>query len=180
MDTLFLALTVPDTIVATLTPLYSHYGSVVQERTPAAKLHVTLIWLGSAEVPGHLIKKLTEPLPQSFVPTVRLTHVGRGRQRQQLWAFGEATGPLMAIREQLLQRLTDMGWPLPKQERRHPFTPHITVASLYDQVSHIGVADHSFITSYAVREVVLYKSTPSLTPNEKKNTYIPLSTIPLV
>ena len=176
MDTLFLAFRVPDTIAAALRPLLERYSSVLKEATPPEKLHVTLLWLGSAQVPEPFIQKLTQPLRQSFVSTVRLTHLGRGRVREQLWAFGEATGPIVAIREQLLARLKSIGWQLPRQEPRHPFTPHITVGSLYDQVSHIGVADHPFITSYTVPEVVLYKSTPGL---GHKNTYSSLATIAL-
>ena len=160
MASLFLALTVPESVAQALQPIYTHYVSVLEERTPRDNLHVTLVWLGPAEVPSELVEGLLKPLPQSFVPTVRLTHVGRGRARQQLWAAVEATGPIVALRQQLIKRLKKVGWQLPKNTLRRPFSPHITVGTLYDQVSHIGVADHSLITSYTVSEIVLYQSEP--------------------
>ncbi len=177
MATLFLAFTVPDTVAQALAPIYSHYVSVLQDRTPRDNLHVTLAWLGSAEVPAPLIEELLQPLPQSFVPTVRITHVGRGRAREQLWAAVEATGPITAIREQLLQRLQKIGWQLPKETSRKPFRPHITIGKLYDQVSHIGVADHPLITSYTVSDIGLFESTPV---TGKSSQYKQLGTISLV
>ncbi len=161
MATLFLAFTVPDSVAQALQPIYAHYVSVLKERTPRDNLHVTLVWLGPAEVPASLIEELLKPLPQSFVPTVRITHVGRGRaRREQLWAAVEATGPISAIRQQLQERLKKIGWQLPASSRKGSFSPHITVGKLYDQVSHIGVADHPLITSYTVSEVILYQSDP--------------------
>lgn len=177
MDTLFLAFPVPASVTELLSPIYGHYTSVIESRTPWEKLHVTLLWLGEAEVPAYQIKKLLKPLPQSFMPAVRLTHVGRGRKRQQLWAYGEALGPIINIREQLIARLKDIKWQLPKQEPRNPYTPHITVAKLYDQLSHIGIADTTLITSFAVNEVVLYKSSVSAS---KTSVYSPVGTISLI
>lgn len=162
METLFLGLAVPDSVAEALPHVWDYYGSLVATTTPRTNLHLTLFRLGDAnDITKEQIKTLSQPLPQSFVPTMRLTHIGRGRQRQQLWAYGEAAGPLMALREQLIERLGSTGWSLPKQSAREAFTPHITVATLYEQVSHIGVADYPFITSYTTNEVLLYKSTPA-------------------
>ena len=177
MATLFLAFSVPEAVAEALPTVWAHYGSVVAAPTAREKLHLTLLWLGPVdEAPVEKIKNLVEPLPQSFVPTVRLTHIGRGRRRDQLWAYGEAAGPVVNIREQLLERLRTLDWPVPKQGPRRPFTPHVTVASLYDQMSHVGVADYPFINSYTAEEVLLYKSTP--TPNQP-STYSILERISL-
>jgi 2'-5' RNA ligase len=176
MDTLFLAFAVPSTIADALEPLYQHYGTVMEKRQPREKLHLTLVWLGEMAADENFLKKIRVPLPQSFVPTVRLTHVGRGRARDQLWAFAEAAGPIMAIREQMLARLKDIGWDMPKQGLHKSFTPHIKVGTLYDQMSHIGVADHPFITSYAVQELILYKGSPGA----HQAAYTPLASISLI
>jgi 2'-5' RNA ligase len=177
MDTLWLAFAVPDVVIELLAPIYEHYSYVIEAPTPRENLHLTLLWLGSADVPSYQIKKLLKPLPQSFVPTVRLTHVGRGRKREQLWAYGEALGPIINIREQLIARLKESKWQLPKQEPRNPFTPHMTVAKLYDQLSHIGIADVTLVTSFAVKEVLLYKSSVSA---NKTSVYSRVETISLV
>lgn len=162
MGTFFLALPVSDSVARALPAMQKHYDQVVDTPTPNQKLHLTLLWLGSAEdTTSERRRKLVEPLRQSFVPTVRLTHVGRGRQRDQLWAYSEAAGPLVAIREQLMNRLRTISWSVPKQEFHRIFTPHITIAKLYAQASQIGLADHPFITSYCFSEVLLYKSEAS-------------------
>src|SRR5688572_26178190 len=130
MDTLFLAFTVPPAIADALEPLYQHYGTVMEKRQPREKLHLTLAWLGEIAADENSLKKIRVPLPQSFVPTVRLTHVGRGRARDQLWAFAEAAGPIMAIREQMLARLKNLNWDMPKQGLHKAFTPHIKIGTL--------------------------------------------------
>ncbi len=161
MATLFLAFPVPDSVADALPAVWAHYGSVIETPTPRPKLHLTLLWLGSAdEVTADHRQKLAEPLPQSFVPTLRLTHIGRGRKQENLWAYAEAAGPIVTMRDHFIQRLSALGWTVPTQELGRDFTPHITVATLHDQVSHVGVADYPFITSYTVSEVLLYKSTP--------------------
>lgn len=160
METLFLALAVPEGLADALEPIWAHYGSVVDKRQSRERLHLTLVWLGEGRaVSDQLIRTLTQPLPQSFVPTVRLTHIGRGHVRNQLWAYGEAAGPIMGLRQQLIGRLQETRWQLPPQASSFPFTPHIKIASLYDQVSHIGIADYPLVTAFSVKAVRLYKST---------------------
>lgn len=174
---LFLGLPVPEHVVRQTQAAFPSYAHVIEREVPAEKWHVTLIWLDEVENPAQYHSRLRKPLPQSFMPTVQLTHLGRGRQRTQLWAYAEASAVLLNIRTQLMDRLRVMRFPVPTEEKHRPFVPHITCAHLFESIGGVGLADTPLVTSFSVKEVLLYRST--LAPHGSHytvETHIPLIT----
>jgi 2'-5' RNA ligase len=100
-------------------------------------------------------------LPQTFVPTVQLTHVGRGLQRSQLWAYADNSALLNNIRSQLLPRLAALRFPIPEKTKNDNFVPHIHVANLFNMAGGIGLADYPIPASFMIREIQIIRSEKS-------------------
>lgn len=158
-ERMFLGLPIPERVAQLLAETFEQYPQYIEQQVAAQKWHIVLAWLGAVENPGQYYSRLSKPMPQSFVPTVQLTHVGRGKpQRQELWAFAEPTPVLIGIRNQVLARLKKMRFQFPTGEPRKDYTPHVTLAHLFPQVGHVGIADTPVVTSFSVSEVHLYSS----------------------
>lgn len=156
---LFLATAVPPNVRTTLLTATNQYSNFVERIIPPENWHVTLVWLGD-EVLNHsqYLSRLSKPLSQAYAPAVTLTHVGRGLQRGQLWAYAHVTPMLTQLRASLLHRLQSMRFPVPPQQE---YIPHIHVANLFDMSKGFGLADHATPLTFPIREIYLYKSTLS-------------------
>lgn len=126
---------------------------------PENQLHLTLLFLGEVANPQQYMSRLMKVMPQTFVPTVTLTHVGRGLERNRLWAYAHPSTILLNVREQLIARLRTMRFPFPKNIHRN-FVPHITLAKLYPMAGGIGLADTACPLTYTVETVDLWRSIP--------------------
>lgn len=158
MARLFLGFSVPEHIRAKLQEVArSHFGSYFGQFIPEQTWHITLFFFGEVRNHAQYIPRLKQPLPQAFVPTISLTHLGRGERRDQLWAYVMPTPPLLALRAAVDERLRKIHFPRPIGIRK--FTPHIHVANFYPTVSGLGVADAPAPAVFATQEVYLYKST---------------------
>lgn len=172
----FVSLPVPHQIGERVRESFAHFAHVIREPVPIPRWHVTLAWLGEVYNPKQYYSRLTKPLGHSFVPTVRILHVGRGRNREQLWAYVEPANNLLAIRDELTRRLKTMRFQFPDEMRQQPFIPHITVAKLYDHAGRLGLADYPTPCSFAVKEAHVWRS--DLTPQGAVHSLE--ATIPLV
>ncbi len=171
---LFLGFSVPASIRAKLQAgARTHFGNYFNEFVPEENWHITLFFFGEVHNHSQYLPRLKQPLPQTFVPTISFTHLGRGGQRDQLWAYVALTPALRALREALDERLRKIHFPRPVGVRK--FAPHIHLANFYPTVSGLGVADAPALAAYATQEVHLYKST--LTP--KGSVYDIETTVPL-
>lgn len=160
-ERLFIAVPLPEHLTSIISDTFRHFPQHIEQAIPSAKWHVTIAWLGEPENPKQYYSRINKPLPQSFVPTVRFTHVGRGRpDRGQLWVYAEPSAVLAGIRQQVLARLKKMRFPLPAETSRTEFTPHVTVAKLFSQIGHIGIADQALVTSFSFDHLLLYRSRP--------------------
>lgn len=159
---MFIALPVPQNIATAVSKAFDQYPQYLERRVPEQKWHVTLLWLGDVENPEQYMSRLRKDMIQSFLPTVRVTHVGRGKQRKQLWAYIDPAVAITTIRNEVIARLKSMRFPIPDQERKRPFIPHIHIADLYDVAGGIGLADYPVPVSFAAREANIVYST--LTP----------------
>lgn len=155
---MFIALPVPEIALGKIKGSFSHFANAIEKEVPTNKWHVTVAWLGEVYNPAQYMSRLVKPMPQSFVPTVRVTHVGRGHQRQQLWAYAEASTSLLNIRGQIIDRLKKMRFQLPEDKGQQPFVPHITVAKLYDQLGRIGLADYPLMLSFVAERLLVVRS----------------------
>lgn len=158
-ERLFIALPVPAHVVTTVSAALLQYPNLIAQRVPPERWHITLAWLGTPENPQQYLSRLRKALPQSFVPTIRLTYVGRGRTRTQLWAYAEPSPLLLKIRTTLMDRLKKMRFQWPEDADPHrEFVPHVRIASLYDQVGGVGMADYPLQVSFTVTEAIIYYS----------------------
>ena len=148
---------VPERVASILQASMDVYPQYIEQRLPAAQWYISLAYLGEVENPAQYYSRLRKPLVQAFLPTVQLTHVGRGRPlRQELWAFAEATPVLLGIRAQLVARLKKMRFKFPTDKLRQEYIPHITIGHLFSQVGHLGIADVAAVTSFGLHAVHVY------------------------
>lgn len=169
---LFLALPVPAATQAKLAQVATEHYAKHMKLVPPDRWHLTLFFLGEIKNHGQFIGRLKQPLPQSFVPTVSITHIGRGEKRDQLWAYVQPTAGLLALREAVRERLVKIHFPLPADRRT--FLPHVRLGTFFPAVRGIGLADTACATAFAVREAHLYKSTLT----HEGSTYTIEATIP--
>jgi 2'-5' RNA ligase len=143
---LFIAVSIPDHVATVLQTTIDSFGSQLDERVPREKWHITLVWLGPASAKATAGKevwlaKVTQPLSQSFLPTISLRYAGPayakasvgkgGAQRRQLWVYAQITPALINLRQQLLARLQRAGVPVPHANR--PWVPHIRLGDFSDE-----------------------------------------------
>lgn len=157
---LFVALNVPRQVHEPLRLAIKRYPQYIEQILPSNRWHLTLCWLGEVKDYQQYVAALTQPLPQTFVPAVNITHVGRGLRRRHLWAWAAATPALQGLRQQLLARLKDIDFPLPSHERKRDFVPHIHLSNLYqDQAMlRIGLPDSMARATFSARQAYIYRS----------------------
>lgn len=144
---MFLALPIPAHVQTVLQTALATYSDLLAHRQPPEQWHLTLVWLGNVTNYQPSVETLVTPLPQTFIPTVTITHLGKGKKADQLWAFALPSNGLITLREQVLQRLRTTSFPLPK-ESRDPFTPHITLGSFKPEFTRRSVADHPISATF--------------------------------
>lgn len=171
---LFLGVSIPPATQAVFEETLAAFPQYVEKMIPPAHWHLTLAFLGEVENPQQYLSRLLKPLPQTYVPTVSVMHVGRGLHRMQLWAYAHPSTSLLNVREQLLDRLRTMRFPLPKDI--NDFVPHVHLATLYPMARGIGIADYPCATRFVINEINLYES---LQLGESRQVYKVRASIPL-
>lgn len=153
----FIALPVPESTHADLSAVLDGYKKIIGYRVPPERWHVTLAWLGEQALPEMLVGALCEPLTQVFVPTVTFTHMGRGRQAGQLWAYVHPTTFLTTLRQRLHERVQAQTIALPPSET---FIPHVHVGNFQSGLDRNFVADSPLTLRFQVKAAQLIKSIP--------------------
>lgn len=160
---LFIGLPVAARLHSALTEICQRYGTRIKTTVPAVNWHITLVWLGEvtswADYRERLLTpQLLAPLSQPFVPTVSITHVGRGHQPAQLWAYIGLSSPLLTLRANLLKRLQTLDFPLPEREVSRIFVPHIRLAQLDTTSGQVVIPDNFVSLRFSPAQVNLYRS----------------------
>lgn len=159
---LFLGLSVPTTLSQKLKEgAKQHFGQYFGEFLPEENWHITLFFFGDVKNPEQYLGRLKQPLPQAFVPTISITHIGRGAERHQLWAYVNPTPALLVLRDNIHERLRKIHFPHAIGNPK--FVPHIHLANFYPTVSGLGVADVALPAVYSTQEAHLYQSTRTKT-----------------
>lgn len=154
---LFIALPVAPKAIDTISGSMRNFKDYTERPIPLDAWHVTLLFLGDVENPQQYYSRLTKPLSQSFVPTVSVTHIGRGVARDQLWAYITPTPALLSLKQAITERVKSLRMQYAGKD--HPeFIPHINVASLYPVTAKIGIPDGAAVTTYTVDTAHIYRS----------------------
>lgn len=173
---LFLGFSVPEGIRGKLREIAQRsFGDYFDTFLPEENWHLTLFFFGEVRNHAQYLGRLQQRLPQAFVPTFSITHLGRGAQRDQLWAFVTPTPALLTLRDNLDERLRKIHFPRPVPARK--FVPHIHLADFYPTVRGMGLADVPVGLAYASSEAHLYQS--SLHSKTQGRLYAKLAAIPL-
>jgi 2'-5' RNA ligase len=149
---LFIGLPIPASTQRALEAACHPLTSAIARTVPTEKLHLTLAFLGTVTDYERFVPALTAPLDLTFVPTIALTHCGRGQKRSQLWAYAHASTSLKTLREMIVQRLQEHKLAFDPK----PFTPHITLATIKEEAA--SISDRPLTITFAPRQIHLYRS----------------------
>lgn len=162
IERLFLSLPVPEQAITPIQRSLAQYPQYIERPVKPANWHLTLLFLGAVKNPTQYYGRLKLPLPQQFVPTVRITHVGRGLHKHQLWAYAEPSAVLVNLRDELMARLKKMRFRFGADAavEENDFVPHITIAKLFPVAGGVGLADFPVTVSWSAAEAQVVRSTP--------------------
>lgn len=155
---LFIGLPIPVKARESIENSMRNFKDYIEQPVPAENWHITLMFLGSVENPKQYFSRLEKPLLQSFVPTVSVTHIGRGIKRDQLWAYITPTPALLSLKEAIATRTKALRMQYEGGAEHDEFVPHIRIANLYDVTKGIGIPDGAAKASYTVHMAHVYQS----------------------
>lgn len=158
MARLFIALPIPERSYPPLLTASQQYPEYVKSTVPTERWHMTILFLGEVANPKEYIPRLCKPLIQTYLPTVNVTHAGRGLQRLHLWAWVTPTPVLEHIRQELIARLKKMRFRFPPGALDKEFVPHIHLANFWPVSRGLGLADYPAATSFATPVAHIYSS----------------------
>ncbi len=154
---LFLAIPLPSRIQTILQETLKHYTPYVERVTPQQNWHITLIFLGDVDNYQQLTGGLAQPLTQTFLPTISLTHVGVGCVPTQLWAYANPSPVLANLHAAVADRVHSLNLTIPEHTRKKGFVPHIKLARLSNK-SGIGIADYPLAKTFVAKDIHVYRS----------------------
>ncbi len=142
---LFIGVLVPDHVATVLQTTIDSFGPQLTEPAPRDTWHILLVRLGEVEHVASWLPALTQPLSQSFLPTISLRYAGpssaralpgrqagtAGKRGKQLWVYVQVTPALINLRQQLLARLQRADVPVLPTNR--PWVPHIRLGDFSDE-----------------------------------------------
>ncbi len=156
---IFIGLPIPENVITAVQGSFQEYQQYITRPVVPEKWHLTLLHLGEVNNPKQYYSRLRKQLTSSFVPTVRITHVGRGLNKHQLWAYAEPSVSLKSMRSEIIKRLKSMRFQFQeKAELADDFVPHITIANLFRMTGGVGLADYPLTLSFTVNKAHIYRS----------------------
>ena len=156
-QTVIIAVPLPEQVVSSLSKAVAAYPQYVEAVIPSEEWQLMLLRLENVQNAKQYYGRLMQPMPQSFVPTIRFTHVGRGQNREQLWAYAESSTVLRTIRQELIGRLRKMRFEHIAAVKKQSFVPHVPVAQVYRQMGGLGLADHATPVSFSWQKLYVYR-----------------------
>jgi 2'-5' RNA ligase len=155
---LFVAVPIPAEVRTRLRSVLDHYQDHLQSAIPEERWHLTFLFLGTVPNVSEVLADLTPDLPQLFVPTVMLTHLGVGKAPFQLWAYAQPSTALANVRLALCRRANRGDPARALTELKRSFVPHVRLASLKRSQEQTMLAASPLTVTFAVRQLHIYRS----------------------
>jgi 2'-5' RNA ligase len=159
MPRLFVAAEVPDEIKILLNEKLRQYTTYIKRLVNQNNWPMTFLYIGRVNDFESHQEVLGRDLSQAFLPTITLTHLGRGCQPDQLWVYAKPTALLQTIKQQLLQRVEGQIPNVSQTNQPEMFVPHIKLADLRDRSISKFVADSPLLVTWPVKKLFLFNST---------------------
>lgn len=154
---LFVGIAIPEKAQTVIQRALGAYAAHIDRVVPPERWHLTLLWLGECPDPTALLPHLSQPMRQQFLPTVAITHLGRGLARQQVWASGLLTPLLGTLRQELMQRIQETRLAAPGLKEVGALVPHVRVATLKPSAP-VSLPDELASVTFTVPALHLYRS----------------------
>jgi len=155
---LFIGLPIPEDVVRELHDKLRGYRSYIKKTVPMENWHITVMFMGEVGWQEDKLALLGEKMPQAFIPTVTLTHIGKGTKEDQLWVYVRSTKVLSELREQIKNRINQAKLLGGELGDCRLFTPHVTLATLRADRNTRLVADEPVSAMWRADKLYIYRS----------------------
>lgn len=154
---LFIGFSVPEKVKDSIHTALSQYGKYLEFKMPEDNWHVVLLVLGEIPYYHGYLSRIVKLLPQAFLPTLTVTHIGRGYTRDELWAVGHSSPVIVAMKNELERRMRKMRFPMPETLADFEYAPHINLGNFFPVVRGMGVPDEAVNVTFPIKEAYLYE-----------------------
>jgi 2'-5' RNA ligase len=157
---LFIAIPIPKSARTQMKKSLKSYSKFVADTLPEKNWHLTFLSLGEVKHYQRYLRRMAEDLPRMFLPTISFTHVGRGHDRDQLWAYAQRANVLDELHSTIRERLVKIRVPASKTliKKKIEFIPHVKLANMLDITRGMGLADRRINVTFMIKQIVIYKS----------------------
>ncbi len=158
---LFIAVPIPKDAKKEMRKALGNYEKFIEKKVPEKNWHLTFLFLGEVKHYQSYLRRMTEDLPRMFLPTISFTHVGRGYERDQLWAYAQQTNVLNELRSTIRERLVKIRVPTSTSittKGGAEFVPHVKLANMLNVTRGMGLADRQITVTFMIKQVIVYKS----------------------
>lgn len=162
---LFIAVPIPKSARNEMKKALNGYAKFIDKKVPEKNWHLTFLFLGEVNHYQRYLRRMIEDLPRMFLPTISFTHVGRGYQRDQLWAYAQQTNVLNELHSTIRARLVKIRVPTsaPITKNKTEFIPHVRLANMLEVTRGMGLADRQLAVTFMIKQIIIYKSEPDAT-----------------
>lgn len=154
---LFIGFALPERVKAMCQEAIRPYQPHLRGVIPPKRWHITLLFLGECLGVETLQAVLAKPIPQTYLPTITLTHIGKGLVEGQLWVSVLRTVALEQLEKTVRARLVETGLNIPGLIQNRDFKPHIHVADLQPTLTFLLV-DKPLQITFVPQELHLFRS----------------------
>ena len=155
---MFIGVEVPDDVREKIQESLNGYTRFTKSLVPEENWHVTVLFMGEVFDYKQCLEALSAVMAQAFIPTLSLTHIGKGLKPQQLWTFAQATPLFGGLQKQLIGRLNSLDIAFKGDNVGSNFVPHIKLGDLRVGSSNNLLADLPMLAVWRVEKLNIYRS----------------------
>jgi 2'-5' RNA ligase len=169
----FVGLAIPERVCVAISEGLIPFQSSIQRLLPEERWHITLLFLGEIDSQIVAWDKIIQPATQLYLPTITVTHIGKGLAKNQLWAWVLLNQGLQNMQHMIAQRFANEQQPTPQSTSDTAFVPHIHLANIHG----VLLPDRALSVTFVPREINVYRSDIN---SAGERQYVVIHRIPLV